>query len=124
MRLLTTTNIFGIDPTDPAGKDDVVAPLNEIVVPVNKPVLVYLTSLDVIHCFKVSPLRVTQDAIPGMRIPFHFKPTREGKYLIQCAQLCGSSHYGMKGECNVVSQAEFDKWLAEKSKAGAATSFE
>lgn len=124
MRLSTATNLFGIDPKDLAGKDDVVPPLNEMVVPINKPVIVQLTSLDVIHSFKVNPLRVTQDAIPGMRIPFHFKPTREGKFQIQCAQLCGNSHSSMKGYFSVVSQPEFDKWLAEKSKSGAATSFE
>ena len=92
-------------------------------VPVNKPVICYISSKDVIHSFKVIAMRVTQDAIPGMRIPVWFTPTKEGRYQINCAQLCGNAHSAMAtGMLVVESQAAFDKWLA--SKAGAATSFE
>ena len=64
-----------------------------------------------------------QDAIPGMRIPVYFTPTKEGRYQINCAQLCGNGHSTMsQGYIIVESQAEFDKWLA--SKQGAATNFE
>jgi cytochrome c oxidase subunit 2 len=72
----------------------------------------------------VNPLRVTQDAIPGMKIPLWFKPTVEGDYMINCAQLCGNSHYFMKGIFKVMSQEKFNAWLAEKSKAGGPASFE
>src|SRR6266496_4368273 len=88
MRFVTAENPFGIDPSDPAGKDDV-SVLNEIHVPVNKPVIAYITSKDVIHSFKIIAMRVTQDAIPGMRIPMWFTPTKVGRYQINCAQLCG-----------------------------------
>jgi len=98
----------------------VVPPINDIWVPVNKPVVVRLTSLDVIHCFKVPALRMTQDAIPGLMIPLHFTPTREGKYPITCAQLCGNSHYFMKGYLTVTNQEAFDKWMAEKAATSAA----
>ena len=95
----------------------------EIVVPVNTNVIVSVTSLDVIHSFKVLAMRVTQDAIPGMRIPIHFKPTKTNTYQINCAQLCGVGHSLMKGYLKVVPPAEFEAWL--KSKAGAApASFE
>ena len=57
-------------PTDPAGKDDILV-LNEIHVAVNKPVSIYLSSKDVIHSLKIMAMRVTQDAIPGLRIPLH-----------------------------------------------------
>jgi cytochrome c oxidase subunit 2 len=58
-----------------------------------------------------------------MRIPIHFIPTKEGRYQINCAQLCGNGHSSMAGGYLVVeSQDAFNKWLA--SKAGAATSFE
>jgi len=69
---------------------------------------------------------VTQDAIPGMAIPIWFKPTTNGTFLINCAQLCGNSHYFMKGQFQVVPQPEFDKFVAAKSaSAGAAAqSFE
>jgi cytochrome c oxidase subunit 2 len=123
MRLVNTTNIFGVDPADPGGKDDI--PLNnELHVVVNKPVIAYISSKDVIHSFKIIAMRVTQDAIPGMRIPLWFKPTVVGKYQINCAQLCGNSHSAMTGGSLVVeTQEDFDKWLATKSP-GAAASFE
>jgi len=124
MTLIVETNMFGIVPEDPNGKDDVqISPSPEIHVPVGKPIICYISSKDVIHSFKVIALRVTQDAIPGMRIPTWFKATKEGKYQINCAQLCGNSHFAMSGGFLVVeSQEAFDKWLA--SKQGAATSFE
>jgi len=122
--LATADNKFGVDAADPAAKDDVVPGLNDIAVPVNRPVLIHLTSMDVIHSFKLYPMRVNQDAIPGMSIPVHFTPNKVGKYQIVCAQLCGNSHYAMKGFFTVMTQADFDKWMAEKSKTGAAASFE
>jgi cytochrome c oxidase subunit 2 len=75
----------------------------------------------VIHSFKINPFRVTQDAIPGMAIPIWFKPTTNGTFLINCAQLCGNSHYFMRGLFKVVPQADYDKFISEKSKAAAAS---
>jgi cytochrome c oxidase subunit II len=124
MRFVSATNLFGLDPGDPRGQNCLqVIGLGEMHVPVNKPVICYVSSKDVIHSFKVIAMRVTQDAIPGMRIPVWFTPTKEGRYQINCAQLCGNSHYAMSSGMLVVeSQTAFDKWLA--SKTGAATSFE
>lgn len=124
MRFVTSENIFGVDPSDPNGKDDIqVNGLGEMHVPIDKPVICYISSKDVVHSFKVIAMRVTQDAIPGMRIPAWFTPTKEGRYQINCAQLCGNAHSAMAtGILVVESQAAFDKWLA--SKVGAATSFE
>lgn len=122
MNFVSSTNTFGIDPSDPNGKDDVEVQ-SEFHVPVNKPVIAFISSRDVIHSFKLIAMRVTQDAIPGMRIPAHFKPIKEGRYQINCAQLCGNSHSAMTAGMLVVeSQEAFDKWVA--SKVGAATSFE
>ncbi len=118
----SSDNPMGIDPADPAGKDDITT-LNQIYVPVGKPVLIHLTSLDVIHCLSIKPMRVTQDAIPGMSIPVWFTPIKTGQFEINCAQLCGNSHYRMRGYLNVVTPEEYQKWLASKSKA-AATSYE
>ncbi len=102
---------------DVDGKDDITLAANvEIVVPVNRPVIMSVTSLDVIHSYKVLPLRITQDAIPGMRIPFHFVATKTNTYQVNCAQLCGVGHSTMKGILKVVSPEEYDVWL--KSKAG------
>src|SRR5436190_13030378 len=119
MRFVNETNVFGIDPTDPKGKDDAQGILNDIHVPMVKnadgktrPVIIYISSKDVIHSFKVIALRITQDAIPGMRVPIWFRPTQEGRFQINCAQLCGIGHYAMKdGFITIESQAAYDKWL-------------
>jgi cytochrome c oxidase subunit 2 len=122
MRFVKADNVFGVDPSDPNGKDDVQVS-DTVHVVVNKPVIAYLSSKDVIHSFKILSMRITQDAIPGMRVPVHFIPTKEGIYQINCAQLCGNGHSAMaNGRLIVESQEAFDKWLA--SKSGAATSFE
>jgi cytochrome c oxidase subunit II len=116
-KFITGDNPFGLDKNDPSYKQNFFV-AKDLVVPVDKPVIVYISSLDVIHCFTCRPMRVTQDAIPGMVFPAHFTPKREGTYMIDCAQLCGQGHYTMKGTVKVVKQAEYDKWVAEKSKAG------
>ena len=124
MKLVAENNVFGIDPTDPAGKDDVQV-FNEIHVPVNKPVLIYLSSKDVIHSLKLVAMRLTQDAIPGLRIPCTFTPTKIGRYQIECAQLCGNGHAAMAGGFVVVqSPADYAAWLAAKSGSAAPQSFE
>jgi cytochrome c oxidase subunit 2 len=124
MKLISNDNVFGVDPTDSAGKDDVQV-LNEIHVVVNKPVLIYLSSKDVIHSLKLVAMRLTQDAIPGLRIPCTFTPTKLGRYQIECAQLCGNGHAAMSGGFVIVqSQEDFDKWLKSKSAAPAPASFE
>lgn len=113
--LSTSVDPFGIDrKNDPNAKDDVIVQGN-IFVPVNKPVVAHVTGLDVIHSFAIRSMRVCQDAIPGLSIPTWFTPTRIGEYKITCAQLCGNGHYNMSAILKVVSQEEFNKWLAEQS---------
>jgi cytochrome c oxidase subunit II len=109
-------NPFGLDKKDPNFKENFFV-ANDLVVPVNKPVIAYISSLDVIHCFACKPMRVTQDAIPGMVFPAHFTPVKLGTYQINCAQLCGMGHSKMRGTIKVVSQADYDKWMGEKSKS-------
>jgi cytochrome c oxidase subunit 2 len=122
MKFVSNDNLFGVDPSDPKGKDDVQV-LNEIHVPVDKPVICNVSSKDVIHSFRIMAMRATQDAIPGMRIPVWFKPTKIGTYQIYCAQLCGNGHASMAGGRLVVeSEQDFKRWLAKKS--GTTTSFE
>jgi len=122
MNFVTSDNVFGVDPSDANGKDDIQT-LNELHVPVGKPVIVYVSSKDVIHSFKVVAMRVCQDAIPGLRIPCWFTPNKIGKYQVNCAQLCGPGHSSMTGGILIVeSQADFNKWIA--SKSGASASFE
>lgn len=118
------SNPFGLDADDADAKDDLSVMSEAFLLPVNRPVIAKISSMDVIHCFKAGAMRVTQDAIPGLSIPVHFTPTKTGDYTITCAQLCGSGHASMRGLFKVVTQAEFDSWYAEKSKAGPVTSFD
>jgi cytochrome c oxidase subunit 2 len=121
------SNPLGLDRDDPAAKDDVTT-LNQLYLPVNRPIVVKLKSKDVIHSFNVPEFRVKQDAVPGFTIPVWFVPnvttaerrTRAGKpesqYEIACAQLCGLGHYRMRGFVTVLSAPEFQKWLADRVK--------
>jgi len=116
------SNPLGVDRSDPAAKDDVTT-VNQLYLPVNKPIIVTLRSKDVIHSFNVPEFRVKQDAIPGLTIPIWFIPnvttaemrTRTGnpefQYEIACAQLCGLGHYRMRGFVTVQSADEFQKWM-------------
>jgi len=127
--LVSAANPFGIDKADPYSEDDVEVLKSDIVIPMkknkdgtSKSITIDLASKDVIHCFKVLPLRVCQDVIPGMRIPIHFRPTKVGRYQITCAQLCGDGHARMKGALKVVDEAEWDEWykaeIEKKKPAG------
>jgi len=114
---VTSSNPLGIDPSDPNAKDDV-ASLNQFHMEINRDVIVRLTSKDVIHSFFLPYMRVKQDAIPGMEVPVHFKPTHTTgteTWEIACAQLCGLGHYRMKGQYRVDTKADFDKWMSEQT---------
>ena len=89
--------------------DDVVT-LNEMHVPVGKPVMLKLQSKDVIHSFFLPNFRIKQDAVPGTITRMWFQAEKTGLVEIGCAQHCGTNHYKMRGELTVQSQAEFDDW--------------
>jgi cytochrome c oxidase subunit II len=120
LKFLTADNKFGLDKNDPAGKDDFFVS-GDIVIPVDKPALFYITSMDVIHGFAIHAMRTQQDAIPGLMVPATFTPTKTGSYLLVCAQLCGQGHGQMRGSIIVKPQAEYDQWVAEKVKGAAAS---
>ncbi len=105
-------NPMGLDPSDPDGKDDITT-MNQIYLPVNKTVIIRLTSKDVIHSFGLPAMRVKQDIIPGMTTSTWFTPNKIGQYEIACSQLCGTGHYRMRGIVNVVSQSDFDQWIQQ-----------
>lgn len=112
--LVTKDNPLGLDKTDPHAADDVFI-LNQLHLPVDRNAIVYISSKDVIHSFKLPSMRVCQDAMPGMTVPAWFKPTKTGKYEIVCAQLCGLGHYKMRGQLIVETQAEFDEWMKKQA---------
>src|SRR6202163_3342022 len=101
-----------LDTSDSASKDDVVT--GTMYVPVNREVDLTERAVDVIHSFFVPQMRFKQDAVPGLAIHMHFTPTEIGEYEIACAELCGLGHYKMHGMLHVVSQEDFDKWVATR----------
>jgi cytochrome c oxidase subunit II len=115
MKLVSADNPLGLDRSDPNAKDDLTT-INQLNLPVDRPVLVHLSSKDVIHSFGLYEMRIKQDAIPGMEIPVWFVPTRAGDYEIACSQLCGLGHYRMRGFVTIQPQAAFDTWIAEQEK--------
>ena len=112
---LMSKNPVGLDSSDPAAKDDIVT-IGELHVPVNRSVIIELSSKDVIHNFAVHPMRIAQDAIPGQIIPMWFKPIKTGSYEVVCGQLCGFGHYSMKGLVVVDEPAEYQAWLKERAE--------
>ncbi|MGH9533208.1 MAG: cytochrome c oxidase subunit II [Terriglobales bacterium] len=103
---------LGLDPTDPASADDVV--VQTLYLPVNKEADVTLHAQDVIHNFNIPAMRVKQDAVPGLLVRTHFTPAKTGRYEIACAELCGLGHYKMRAFLEVQSEADFNKWMAER----------
>jgi len=113
--LVSNSNPLGLDASDPAAKDDIVTS-QELHVPVDRPVIIELSSKDVIHNFALPHMRMAQDAIPGQIIPMWFKPIKTGNYEVICGQLCGLGHYSMKGMLVVDNPAEYEAWLKERAE--------
>jgi len=116
------SNILPEDQAKAAGKPYRLAATEPLVVPVNKVVRVQVTGADVIHAFAVPSFGIITDAVPGRLNETWFKAERIGVYYGNCRELCGVDHAFMPIEVHVVSQAEFDGWVAKKggSAAGAA----
>jgi len=93
--------------------------LNQMYVPVNRPIIVHLESQDVIHSFFVPDFRLKQDAVPGMTIPIWFEATDTGEYVLGCAELCGIGHYRMDGMVFVQTETEFSSWESQQIAARA-----
>ena len=98
---------------------------NHVVVPVGKTVRLITTGADVIHSWAIPSFGVKIDAIPGKINQSWFKADKEGKFYGECSELCGARHAFMPIEVEVMSQENFDKWVADaKTKfasAGAPT---
>jgi cytochrome c oxidase subunit 2 len=112
-KLMSADNPLGLDRSDPAAKDDITT-INQLVLPVGKPVIVHLSSKDMIHSFSLIQMRVKQDAIPGQTIPVWFTPILTGDWEINCSQLCGLGHFRMRGAYSIKSQADFDEWMKQQ----------
>ncbi len=93
-------------------QEDIVS--GELVLPVNRPIVLQMESEDVLHSFWVPEFRVKQDLVPGRVIPLRFTPTLPGEYTVRCAEMCGLQHTTMLAPVRVVSQEDFDAWVEER----------
>jgi cytochrome c oxidase subunit 2 len=87
-----------------------------LMIPVNKPVKLILSSSDVIHSFFVPNMRMKKDAVPGMYSTVAFEPDTLGDAQVFCAEYCGTSHSGMLAMIHVVEQQQFDDYMKEGPK--------
>ena len=115
IKLVSADNPLGLDRRDPDAKDDITT-INQMNLPVDRPILVQLSSKDVIHSLGLIEMRVKQDAIPGMTMPVWFIPNRIGEYEIACSQLCGLGHFRMRGFITVQSDADYRKWFDDQQR--------
>jgi cytochrome c oxidase subunit 2 len=107
-------NFFGLEPEhDVESRDDIVS--GELVIPVNREVLLLMHAKDVGHSFYVRELRIQQDFVPGLDLSMHFTAETTGRYEIVCTQLCGMTHYNMRAYLRVLSEEDFEKWMRQKA---------
>lgn len=95
---------------------DGVETFNELRVPVGTPVVVRMTSADVIHSFFIPDFKVKEDVMPGRITYVWFYPKEAREYLITCAEYCGVMHSGMKGTIIAMPKDEFNKWFETEKK--------
>lgn len=93
------------------GTPDDIVTLDELHVPIGRPVIVKLKSKDVVHSFYLPNFRIKQDALPDIVTRMWFEARVGGRYEIACAQHCGVSHYKMRGLLTAEDPAQFDAWL-------------
>jgi cytochrome c oxidase subunit II len=94
---------------------------NQLHFPVGRPIVVHLSSEDVIHSFFVPQLRVRQDVVPGMDIRAWFQATTTGEFELACSQLCGMGHYKMRAHVFVQTQTDFDAWMKQATQGETAS---
>lgn len=113
-RNINEDNPFGINLNDPNGRDDVLIELDDLHMPIDRPVKFLLRAIDVLHDFYVPQFRAKMDLVPGMVTFFWMTPIREGEFDILCAELCGINHHAMRGIVVVEGQEAYDEWLSEQ----------
>jgi len=121
-QFISADNPLGLNPADPAAKDNIVVIGDDLHLPLGKPAKMLLRSVDVIHDFWVPEFRAKMDLMPGLETRFWFTPTRPGTYEILCAGFCGVGHPQMRGSVVVEPQADYDAWLKKQKTFGQMTS--
>ncbi len=92
--------------------------INELHVPLGRPVELVMTSQDVIHSFSIPGFRVKQDVLPGRYTTIWFEATQSGDFRWFCTQYCGAAHSRMIGRVVVMESGEFDRWLEANAGSG------
>jgi cytochrome c oxidase subunit 2 len=95
--------------------DDAVT-LDDLRVPLGRPVVLELAATDVVHSFSLPNFRIKQDAVPGQINRMWFQAKVPGRYEIVCQQLCGVSHYKMRGLLTVLAPDDYRRWLTAVSE--------
>lgn len=113
-RLVSADNPYGINPDDPAGRDDILIEADYLHLPIDKPVKMLLRSVDTLHNFYVAEFRAKMDSIPGVVTYFWFTPTRTGQFEVLCAELCGVGHPYMRGGVVIDTEEDYQAWLSEQ----------
>jgi cytochrome c oxidase subunit 2 len=111
VRHTSVDNPLGMDPEDPAGRDDVLVYDQTVHLPVDQPTRAWLRSMDVLHDFAVPQFRVKMDLVPGMVTFAWFTPTVTGEYELLCEELCGVGHFAMRGHVVVDERPDYEEWL-------------
>jgi cytochrome c oxidase subunit 2 len=88
--------------------------INELHVPLDRPVRLVMASEDVIHSFFVPAFRIKHDVVPGTYQELWFEPARAGVFQLMCSEFCGTDHSRMTGRIVVLKEAEFEQWLAQQ----------
>ncbi|HLK24659.1 MAG TPA: cytochrome c oxidase subunit II [Caulobacteraceae bacterium] len=117
-----TSNVLTEADAKTAGEPYLLAADHPMIVPVGKTVRVLVTGADVIHDFGVPAFGLKMDAVPGRVNETWFRPDRVGTFYGQCDQLCGLNHAYMPIEIKVVSQQDFNNWVASKAPPAVAAS--
>jgi cytochrome c oxidase subunit II len=96
--------------------------INELHVPVGRPVKLIMTSEDVIHDVFVPAFRIKADVVPGRYTHLWFQSTKSGRYRLFCAEYCGTKHSGMIGQVVVMEPSEYQTWLSGGASEGSLAS--
>ena len=89
--------------------------VEELVVPVNKPIKLLMSSQDVIHSFFVPDFRIKMDVLPNRYTVTWFEAVHTGEFQIYCTEFCGKGHSEMLGKVKVLSESDFKTWLEKSS---------
>ena len=85
--------------------------VDDLHVPAGRPVLIQLRTMDVQHSFFIPEMRIKQDAVPGLAIPVWFEASRQDKFDLVCAELCGWGHYKMNARVWAQSDEDYNSYL-------------